>query len=330
MKRRELLTGLVGVVAASAMRARAAAKTYRLAVMGGSQPTSEMSETGFYGTLFKELKRLGYIEGENLVVLRFSAEGDPARYDSIIGQIISAAPDVVITGKNPLVLRFKALTKSTPIVALMGDPVAWGIVESLAHPGGNITGVSADAGEEIWGKRLAVLVEAFPTATRVGFLCTAPFWDSPQGSMVREAARKSSVTMITPPLLGVYQEPEYRRVFGELQRQHAEVLLVSDDAVLLAHTGLIIDLIQRAGLPALFPYREFVTVGGLMAYAIDVHDMWANAARYADMVLKGTKPDEIPVYQVHKFTTIINLKTAKALGLEIPPSLLARADEVIE
>ena len=136
--------------------------------------------------------------------------------------------------------------------------------------------------------------------------------------------------MITPPLLGVYQEPEYRRVFGDLQRQHAEALLVSDDAVLFAHTSLIIDLVQQARLPALFPYREFVTVGGLMAYAIDVHDMWANAARYADMVLKGTKPDEIPVYQVHKFTTIINLKTAKALGITIPPTLLARADEVIE
>jgi putative ABC transport system substrate-binding protein len=289
-----------------------------------------MSETGFYGTLFQELRRLGYIEGENLVVLRFSAEGDPARYDSIIGQVITAAPDVVVTGNNPVVLRFKALTKSTPIVALMGDPVAWGIVDSLANPGGNITGVSADAGEEIWGKRLALLVEAFPTARRVGFLCTAPFWDSPQGSMVREAARKSSVTMIAPPLLGVYQEPEYRRVFGDLQRQHAEALLVSDDAVLFAHTSLIIDLVQQARLPALFPYREFVTVGGLMAYAIDVHDLWTNAARYVDVILKGTKPDQIPVYQVHKFTTIINLRTAKALGVEIPPQLLARADEVIE
>jgi putative ABC transport system substrate-binding protein len=329
-RRRELLTGLVGALAASTVRARAAGKTYRLAVMGGSQPTSEMSETGFYGTLFKELRRLGYIEGENLIVLRFSAEGDPARYDSIIGEVISAAPDVVITGNNPLVLRFKALTKSAPIVALMGDPVAWGIVGSLAHPGGNITGVSADAGEEIWGKRLAILVEAFPTATRVGFLCTAPFWDSPQGSMVRDAARRSSVTMVTPPLQGVYQEPEYHRTFGELQRQHAEVLLVSDDAVLLAHTGLIIDLVQQARLPALFPYREFVTVGGLMAYAVDAQDMWANAARYADMILKGTKPNEIPVYQAHKFTTIINLKTAKAAGITIPPQLLARADEVIE
>jgi putative tryptophan/tyrosine transport system substrate-binding protein len=113
--------------------------------------------------------------------LRFSAGGDPARYDSIIGEVISAAPDVVITGNNPLVLRFKALMKSTPIVALMGDPVACGIVRSLAHPGGNITGISADAGEEIWGKRLAILVESFPTATRIGFLCTAPFWDTLKG-----------------------------------------------------------------------------------------------------------------------------------------------------
>jgi putative tryptophan/tyrosine transport system substrate-binding protein len=202
MRRRELLTGLVGALASSALRARAAGKTYRLALMSATQPTSEMSETGFYRTLFKELRRLGYIEGENLVLLRFSAGGDAARYDSVIGEVISAAPDVVITANNPLVLRFKALMKSTPIVALMGDPVAWGVVRSLAHPEGNITGISADAGEEIWGKRLAILVEAFPTATRVGFLSTEPFWDSPQGSMVREAARKSSVTMVAPPLRG--------------------------------------------------------------------------------------------------------------------------------
>jgi putative tryptophan/tyrosine transport system substrate-binding protein len=148
--------------------------------------------------------------------------------------------------------------------------------------------------------------------------------------MVREAARKSSVTMVTQPLQGLYQEPEYRRVFAELQRQHAEVLLVSDDSVNLAHTGLIIDLVRQARLPALYPYREFVTGGGLMAYAVDVQDMFAHAARYADMILKGTKPNEIPIYQVHKFTTIINLKTAKALGITIPPTLLARADEVIE
>jgi len=143
--------------------------------------------------------------------------------------------------------------------------------------------------------------------------------------MVRDAARKSSVTMVAPALQGVYQEPEYRRVFGELQRQHAEVLLVSDDAVNLAHTGLIIDLAQQAKLPALYPYREFVTGGGLMAYAVDVQYMFAHAARYADLILKGTKPDEIPIYQADKFTSVINLKTAKVLGITMPPTLLARA-----
>lgn len=330
MRRRELLSGVVGAVAARAVRAIAAERAYRLAFVSPSMPTKEMSEAGFLQSFFKELRRLGYIEGKNTVILRFSARGDPTRYDSTIGEVIRAAPDVVVAANNPLVLRFKALMKSTPIVALMGDPVAWGIVQSLAHPGGNITGISADAGEEIWGKRLAMLVEAFPTAKRVGFLCTTSFWNSPQGSTVREAAQKAAVTLVAPPLQGVYEEPEYRRIFDELQRQSAEVLLVSDASENLAHTRLIVDLVQQARLPALYPYREFMTTGGLMAYAIDVQDMFIRAARYADLILKGTKPEEIPVYQADKFTTIINLKTAKTLGVTIPPTLLARADEVIE
>jgi putative tryptophan/tyrosine transport system substrate-binding protein len=330
VKRRELLIGLAGAIAARAARVRAAGKTYRLAFMSPSQPTGAMNETGFLKSFFKELRRLGYVEGENLVISRFSAGGDPARYDSIIGEVIKAAPDVIVAANNPLILRFKALVKSTPIVALMGDPVAWGIVQSLSHPGGNITGISADAGEEIWGKRLAMLVEAFPSTTRVGFLCTEPFWNSPQGASVREAAQKSSVTLVAPPLQGLYQESEYRRVLEELKRQNAQTLLVSDTSENLAHTGLIVDLVQQARLPALYPYREFVTGGGLMAYAIDVQDMFAHAARYADLILKGAKPDEIPVYEADKFATIINLKTANALGITIPPTLLARADEVIE
>jgi putative ABC transport system substrate-binding protein len=330
VRRRELLTGLAGALAAANVRVAAVERTYRLAFMSPSQPTKEMTETGFLGSFFKELRRLGYNEGQNIVILRFSAEGDPSRYDGLIEEVIRADPDVFVVANNPLVLRAKALMKSTPIVALMGDPVAWGIVKALAHPGGNITGISADAGEEIWGKRLEILLEAFPSASRIGFLCTAPFWESPQGATVREAARKLSVTLIAPPLQGMYEEPEYRRVFGELQNQKAEVLLVSDTSENLAHTGLVVDLAQNARLPALYPYREFVKIGGLMAYAIDVQDMFAHAARYADLILKGSRPDQIPVYQADKFTTIINLKVAKALGVAIPPTLLDRADEVIE
>jgi putative ABC transport system substrate-binding protein len=276
------------------------------------------------------LRRLGYVEGKNLVILRYSAEGDTARYDPIVRDVVSASPDMVFTANNPLVLRFKALMHSIPVVALMGDPLAFGVVVSLARPDGNITGISADAGEEIWGKRLAMLLEAVPTAIHVGFLCSVPFWDGAQGAKVREAASRFSVTLVAPPLKGVYQEPEYRRVFDVLEREHAQVLLVSDSVENNAQQHLIVELADKFRLPALYPYREFVDIGGLMAYSVDLQDMFRRAANYADMILKGKKPGEIPIYQADKFTTVINLKTAKALGVTMPPKLVARADEVIE
>jgi putative ABC transport system substrate-binding protein len=331
MKRRDLLAGLLATAAASAAGAAEPDKVYRIAIVSPSRLISEMSETNpDYGILFRELRRLGYVEGQNLVVLRFSAEGDTARYDPVVRDVVSAAPDVIITVNNPLVLRFKALVHSIPVVAVMGDPIAFGIVTSLARPDGNITGISADAGEEIWGKRLGMLLEAVPTATRVGFLCSEPFWDGPQGTKVREAARQSSVTLVAPPLKGVYQEPEYRRVFDVLAREHADVLLVSDGVENNVQRRLIVALVEKARLPALYPFREFVDIGGLMAYAVDVQDMFRRATDYADMILKGKKPGELPIYQAEKFTTLVNLKTAKTLGLTIPPTLLARADAVIE
>lgn len=200
MRRRELLAALAGATTFRAIRTDAAERVYRLAFVSPSLPTTAMTETGYLQSFFKELRKLGYIEGQNLVISRFSAGGDAGRYDSVINEAINANPDVVVAANNPLILRFKALMKSTPIVALMGDPVAWGIVPSLAHPGGNITGISSDAGEEIWGKRLSILLETFPTAERIGFLTTEPFWQSPQGAMVRAAAQKSAVNLIAPLL----------------------------------------------------------------------------------------------------------------------------------
>src|SRR4029077_20920083 len=173
---RELLA-LFGGAAAWPLAARAQKpdKVYRIAFVSPTRPVSEMIETNpDYGIFFRELRRLGYVEGKNLVALRFSAEGDTARYGLIIRDVVSAAPDVIFTANNSLVLRFKALVHSIPVVALMGTPLESGIVASLARPEGNITGVSSDAGGNIWGKRLAILLEAVPTATRVGFLCTEP------------------------------------------------------------------------------------------------------------------------------------------------------------
>jgi putative ABC transport system substrate-binding protein len=333
MQRREFITIIGGAAAAwpLVVRAQQPDKVYRIAFVSPSRLVSEMNETNpLFGTLLNELHRLGYVEGKNLVLLRFSAEGDAARYDPIIRDVMNASPDVIITANTPLVLRFKALVHSIPVVAMMGDPIARGVVTSLARPDGNITGISADAGEQVWGKRLEMLLEAVPTATRVGYLCSEPFWDGAQGDVVREAARQSSVTLVAPPLKGVYQEPEYRRVFDALEREHAQMLLVSDSVENLINLHLIVALVERARLPALYPYREFVDIGGLMAYAVDVQDINRRAVDYADMILKGKKPGEIPIYQADKFTTLVNLKTAKALGLAIPPALLARADEVIE
>jgi putative ABC transport system substrate-binding protein len=333
MQRREFITIIGGAAAAwpLVVRAQQPDKVYRIAFVSPSRLVSEMNETNpLFGTLLNELRRLGYVEGKNLVLLRFSAEGDAARYDPIIRDVMNASPDVIITANTPLVLRFKALVHSIPVVAMMGDPIARGVVTSLARPDGNITGISADAGEQVWGKRLEMLLEAVPTATRVGYLCSEPFWDGAQGDVVREAARQSSVTLVAPPLKGVYQEPEYRRVFDALEREHAQMLLVSDSVENLINLHLIVALVERARLPALYPYREFVDIGGLMAYAVDVQDINRRAVDYADMILKGKKPGEIPIYQADKFTTLVNLKTAKALGLAIPPALLARADEVIE
>jgi len=330
MKRRDFIT-LIGGAAAwpLTVRAQQPGKVYRIAIASASSSVSDMSEAHpVWGPLFEELRRVGYFEGKNVVVLRFSAEADIARLDLMVRDVVSASPDVIITSNNKLVLRFKALVHSIPVVAFMDDPLAHGIVTSLARPDGNITGISADAGEEIWGKRLAVLLEAVPTATRVGFLCSEPVWDGPQGAAVREAARQSSVTLVAPPLKGVYQEPEYRRVFDVLEREHAEVLLVSDSMENLVQRHLVVALVEQVRLPALYPYRIFVGIGGLMAYAGE--NLTRRVIEDVDMILKGKKPGEIPIYQASKFTTIVNLKTAKALGLTIPPTLLARADEVIE
>jgi putative ABC transport system substrate-binding protein len=332
MRRREFIALLGGAAATSSRAARGQKpeKVYRIAFVSPTRPVSEMIETNLdYGIFFKELHRLGYIEGKNLVALRFSAEGDSARYDPIISNVVRASPEVIFTAGNPLVLRFKALVHSIPVVALLDDPLANGVVASLARPDGNITGVSYTAGGDILGKRFAMLLEAVPTATRVGFLAPKPLWDGGTGAMLRETARQSSITLIAPPLQGV-QESEYRGVFDVLALEHVQALLVSGGLENNLNRHLIVELAERDRLPAIYPNREFVDVGGLMAYFSDNNDLARRAMQYVDMILKGKKPGDLPIYQPDKYTTILNLKTAKALGLTIPPTLLLRADEVIE
>jgi putative ABC transport system substrate-binding protein len=337
MKRREFVTLVGGAAvwptAARTVRAAEPNKVYRVAAVSPSVSVLDMSETGTvptWTTLFKELRRLGYIEGKNLIVLRFSGGGDTSRYDAIVRDIVSANPDVVFASTSRMVLRLKAATNTIPVVGNMGDPIGYGIVTSLARPGGNITGVATDAGQEIWGKRIAILRETLPKANGIGFLASEEVWGGPQGSAMRNAAVQVSVSLVGSHLQGILQQSEYQRVFDSFKHENVQGIVVGDQAENYSERRLIVDLAQHLRIPAIYPYREFVEIGGLMAYAVDVSEGYRRLASYADLILKGANPGEMPIYQVTKYTTIFNLKTAKELGLEMPAALLAGADEVIE
>jgi putative tryptophan/tyrosine transport system substrate-binding protein len=333
MKRRDLLAGALIAVTVRRAQAQQTGKVYRIAIADGVNAVSQQtatSDVSAYRTFFEGLRRRGYAEGQNFVIERFSGEGRADYYPELVRDVVRSNPDVILAVTSRLVLDFKAATATIPVVGWMGDPVGNGIVPSLAHPGGNITGVSTDAGTEIMGKRIELLREAAPRVSRVGFLASRRLWDASYGAMVREVTLKAGISLIGPPLDSPLGEAEYRRVFAAMMQGGAQALLVGDQPENFTNQRLIVELAEMARLPAISAYREYVELGGLMAYAYDLGDMGRGAADQIDQILKGTKPGEIPIYQATKFELSINLKTARTLGLTIPPSLLARADEVIE
>jgi putative tryptophan/tyrosine transport system substrate-binding protein len=236
----------------------------------------------------------------------------------------------VQTLSDNLLLEFKTQTTTIPIVGAVPDPLALGIVPSLARPGGNITGVSGDAGIEIWGKRLDLLREAIPKLSRIGLLTTPTPWGLRSAAILEEMSKKAGVSLVGWPLDTPIDEQAYRHAFAVIVQQAAEAVYVGDEAEHFSNRRLIVELAQKNRLAAIYPFREAVEIGGLVAYAIDFIDIFRHAADEVDQILKGTQPGDIPFYQARKFELVINLKTAKALGIEIPGSLLARADEVIE
>jgi putative ABC transport system substrate-binding protein len=339
MRRREFIGSLIGMAVAWPLAASAqqAMKVYRLAIVHPSIPVKEMSEAGYAGfkALIGELRRLGYIEGRNLVVERYSGEGNTAHYAELASEVVRQHPDVIFAISSRMVRYFKAATTTSPIVGVMADPVARGLVDSLARPGGNITGVTSDAGEEIWGKRLALLRELIPAASRVGFLLVFASRDiagSPDGVAMREVAQQSGITLVGPALEGTIQEAEYRRVFELMTQERADGLIVASQPEHGTYSQLIIELAEKSRLPTIFDGRSWAERGGLIGYgtseAGDV-DQYRRAADYIARILKGAKPSELHELAT-KFELVINLKTAKTLGLTVPQILLVGADEVIE
>jgi putative ABC transport system substrate-binding protein len=331
MRRRDFIATIGGAAAwPFTARAQQVGKVYRVAWVHPSSPVADLSENSGhrgYRALVEELRRLGYAEGRNLIFERYSGEGRTEQYSELAEQVVRTKPDLILTFTTRMVVRFKSATTAIPVVAITADPIASGIATSLARPEGNITGVVSDAGVEIWGKRLALIAETVPALSKVGFIM--PRVNS-VAAVGREAAQKIGISLFEAPLEGTIQEPEYRRVFEAMQQHKVGALVVADGAENFTNRRLIVELADKAKLPAIYPYRENVELGGLMAYAWDHPDGFRHAAQQIDQILKGAKPQDIPFYQTVKFDLILNLKTAKSLGLTFPLRLLATAGEVIE
>jgi putative ABC transport system substrate-binding protein len=324
MKRRELISVIAAATAwPLAVRAQRSAKVYRVVI---ASPTPLSPE--YYRAFLEELRRLSYVQGQNLLIERYTIEKGALHDPELARDVVRGNPDVILAISNPFVQDFKAATNTIPIVGFTADPIALGIVPSLAHPGGNITGVSADAGLEIWGKRLGLLKQV-TEASKIGFLASPIAWDR-YGPALREAAAQVTISIIGPPLQAPFTDAEYRRVLTVMRAEGVQALIVSDLPANLSHRELVVELADKSGLPTVYPNREFVEVGGLIAYAFDIIEVYRHGADQIAEILKGRKPSDIPCYQLTKFALVINLTTAKALGLTIPPTLLTTADEVIE
>ena len=235
--------------------------------------------------------------------------------------------DVIVTVGNAMVLEMKSVTNAVPIVmATSSDPVQAGIVASLARPGGNITGFTSDTGPEFEVKRLQLLKEVLPEATRVAYLGLKSDWESREGRSIRAAASMLGVTLVHAE----QSTSNYFDAFDLITRERPHALFVATNPMNYVNRQTIAEFAVEQQMPGVYPLREFVDAGGLMSYGVNLVDLFSRAAGYVDKILKGAKPADLPVQQPTKFELVINLKTAKALGLTIPPSILARADEVIE
>ena len=328
MKRRDFITFLGGAVAAWPLTARAqqpAAKVPRIGFLGNS--TAEL-EANLVGPFRDGLRALGYEEGRNIVIEYRWAEGKYERFPALIAELIALKVDVIVTAGTPASLAVKKATTSIPLVMVaVGEPVATGLVASLGRPGGNITGLTSMS-SEMEGKRLELLKEVVPKISHVAVLWNAasPIQAIEEGE-VRAAAQVLGMKMLS---LGVRTQEEIEDALAAIVRERPGALLVLADRLFLHHRTHIMDFAAQHRLPGVHAYRELVEAGGLMSYGPSYADMHRRAATYVDKILKGAKPADLPVERPVKFELVVNLKAAKELGLTIPPTLLGRADEVIE
>ncbi len=303
-------------------------KVYRIGVLANAPPTTpEVSRN--WGAFRQGLGERGWVEGQNIVIEYRWAEGRVERFPSLAAELVSLKLDLIVTASTLGARAAKAATSAIPIVMVyVFDPVGEGLVASLARPGGNVTGQTFQVGPEIVGKQLELLKEAVPKVSRVAVLLNP----AGRGSAVflKETQAAAQVLALKLQVLEVQSPNELEGAFATMTRERAGALLVLPHPFIFAHSRRIADLAAKSRLPAVYPFRESVEAGGLMAYSANAPDMFRRAATYVDKILKGAKPADLPVEQPTKFELLINLKTARVLGLEMPQSLLIRADQVIQ
>jgi putative ABC transport system substrate-binding protein len=325
MPRRTFTAMMAGGLLAVPLAARAqqVGKIYRIGILE-SIPVSQNASN--LDALRRGLRDLGYVEGRNLVIEYRSADGRAERFPDLASELVRLKVDLIVTRGTPAARAAKNATGTIPVVmATMGDPRA--IVASFAHPGGNITGVTTFS-TELTAKRIELLKELVPNLSRVALLhnmgnpAAPPEWEE-----TKTAARSLG---LQAELLDVRSQGDLGRALELAVRQHVDGLVIGADGLTQMHQQTIVDLVARNRLPASYPAREFVEAGGLIAYAVNYPDLYFQFASFVDKIFKGAKPGELPVEQPTKFGLVINLKTAKALGLTIPKSVLLRADQVIQ
>jgi putative ABC transport system substrate-binding protein len=326
MRRREFITLLSGAAVAWPLAARAQ-QPVRLPTIGFMGATTPSAGGQLLAAFVARLRELGWIDGRNVAIEVRWAEGRGERFAEIAAEFVRRKVDVILTHNTPPVLAAKQATSVIPIVfATAGDPVGIGVVASLARPGGNVTGLSGEATDTA-GKRLELLREVVPGLRRLAILANVgSAYTTLELSQVWPTARLLSLEATVFEI----QRTEDIALAFEALKGRADALYVTPDPVTIVNRVRISTLALGARLPTIYAVREPVEAGGLMSYGPNWPHMFRRAADYVDKILRGTKPADIPVEQPTKFDLVINLTTAKALGLEVPPSLLARADEVIE
>ena len=323
-RRRQFIT-LLGGAAAWPLAANAQQLARRIGILETIPPQANAAN---FDALRKGLRELGYDEGRSLIIEYRSADGRAERFPALAAELVRLNVDVIVTRGTPSALAARNATRTTPIVmASVGDVIGTGLAVSLARPGGNVTGLTA-INTDTEGKRLELLKEMVPGLVRIAALYNM---GNPTFALRwKEVELAARALGVESQLLDVRKPEDIAPAFAAATAQRAGALLTSVDALIQANQRTILELAAKHRLPAIYPTREFVENGGLMAYGVSYPDLYRRAATYIDKIFKGARPADLPIEQPTRFELVINLKAAKALGLTVPPTLLARADEVIE